>query len=102
MKMKVFIDRNLTIFKHCYYGNKGRKSSPQTLAKLLTATTSLLQELAEVIKEKGKISNTFEIEQIQVIDAKNFYLRTLRLMFVGQVYFNNDKIKEAYSLWNEC
>lgn len=44
--MKVFIDRNLTIFRHSYDGNKGRKSTPQTLAKLLTATTTLLQELA--------------------------------------------------------
>lgn len=93
MKMKIFIDRNLTIFKHSYYGNKGRKSTPQTLAKLLTATSSLYQELAEVIKQKGQISNTFEIEHIHAIDANNFYLRTLRLLFVGQVYFNNDKIK---------
>lgn len=48
------------------------------------------------------ISNSFDIEETQKIDAKNFYLRALRLMFVGQVYFNNDKIKEAYGLWAEC
>lgn len=31
-----------------------------------------------------------------------FYLRMLRLLFVGQVYEKNDKIKEAYGLWKEC
>lgn len=39
---------------------------------------------------------------MQAIDAKNFYLRALRLLFVGQVYFNNSKLKEAYGLWSEC
>jgi hypothetical protein len=93
MKMRVFIDRNLVIFRHSTVGNRGRKSSPQTIAKLLTATTSLFQELAEIVKQKGQISNSFEIEQIQAIDAKTFYLRTLRLLYVGQVYFNNGKLR---------
>jgi hypothetical protein len=84
MKMRVFIERNLVVFRHSTTGsNRGRKSSPQTIAKLLTATTSLFQELAEVVKLKGQISNSFEIEQVQAIDAKTFYLRTLRLLFVG-------------------
>jgi hypothetical protein len=26
----------------------------------------------------------------------------MRLMFVGQVYFNNNKLREAYGLWSEC
>jgi len=82
--------------------NRGRKSSPQTIAKLLTATMTLFQELADISKQKGEISNTFDIEEVQVIDAKIFYLRTMRLMFVGQVYFNNNKLREAYGLWSEC
>jgi hypothetical protein len=91
--MQVFIDRNLVVFRHSSQTNRGRKSSPQTIAKLLTATMSLFQELAEVVKQKGQISNTFEIEQVQAIDAKTFYLRALRLLFVGQVYFNNGKLR---------
>jgi hypothetical protein len=55
-----------------------------------------------VVKLKGQISNSFEIEQVQAIDAKTFYLRALRLLFVGQVYFNNSKLKEAFGLWGEC
>lgn len=102
IKMNVFVDRNLVVFRYSHEVNRGRKSSPQTIAKLLTATMSLLQELAEVVKQKGQISNTFEIEHVQAIDAKNFYLRTLRLLFVGQVYFNNGKLREAYGLWGEC
>lgn len=39
---------------------------------------------------------------MQLIDAKTFYLRTVRLLFVGQVYFNNGKLREANGLWNEC
>lgn len=100
--MNVFVDRNLVVFRYSNSVNRGRKSSPQTIAKLLTATMSLLGELAEVVKQKGQISNTFEIEQVQAIDAKSFYLRTLRLLFVGQVYFNNNKLKEAFGLWSEC
>jgi hypothetical protein len=26
----------------------------------------------------------------------------VRLLFVGQVYFNNVKLREAYGLWVEC
>lgn len=100
--MHVFVDRNLIIFRSSYEINRGRKSTPQTLAKLLTNTMTLLQELAEVAKQKGQISNTFDVEEVQTIDAKIFYLRTLRLLFVGQVYFNNQKIREAYGLWGEC
>lgn len=61
MKMNIFIDRNTMIFAYAHLINRGRKSTPQTIAKLLTATITLLQELAEVIKQKGSISNTFEI-----------------------------------------
>ena len=59
MKMNIFIDRNTMIFAYSHHINRGRKSTPQTIAKLLTATITLLQELAEVTKEKGSISNTF-------------------------------------------
>ena len=100
--MNVFIERNTLIFVYSHQMNRGRKSTPQTIAKLLTATITLFQELAEIIKQKGSISNTFEIEHVQLIDAKTFYLRTVRLLFVGQVYFNNGKLKEASGLWNEC
>lgn len=48
--MHVFIDRNYTIFKHSFGSDKGRKSSPQTLAKLLTAIISLFTNLSELIK----------------------------------------------------
>ena len=57
--MKIFIDRNLTMFKYSNEINRGRKSSPQTIAKLLTATMSLFQELGEIVKQKGQISNNF-------------------------------------------
>jgi len=60
-KMNTFIERNTLIFAYAHHINRGRKSTPQTIAKLLTATISLLQELGEVIKQKGSISNTFEI-----------------------------------------
>lgn len=56
--------------------------------------------MAEIVKQKGQISNTFDVEEVQAIDAKSFYLRTLRLLFVGQVYFNNQKLKEAHGLWS--
>ena len=102
MRMQVFIDRNLTIFKWSHELNRGRKSTPQTIAKLLTATTALFSELADLVKQKGQLSNNFQIEWVQAIDAKNFYLRTLRLLFVGRVYSNNGKLREAYALWSEC
>lgn len=60
--MNVFVDRNLIIFRSSYEINRGRKSTPQTLAKLLTNTITLFQELAEVAKQKGQISNTFDVE----------------------------------------
>ena len=102
MRMQVFIDRNLTIFRWSHGLNRGRKSTPQNIAKLLTATAALFNELAELVKQKGQLSNNFQIEWVQAIDAKNFYLRTLRLLFVGRVYSNNGKLKEAYALWSEC
>jgi hypothetical protein len=43
IKMKAFIDRNLVVFRYSNEINRGRKSSPQTIAKLLTATMSLFQ-----------------------------------------------------------
>ena len=91
--MKVFIDRNLIVFRSSSEVNRGRKSSPQTIAKLLTATMSLFQQLSEVVKVKGEISNSFEIEHIQAINAKIFYLKAIRLLYVGQVYYNNNKLK---------
>lgn len=63
---------------------------------------TLLQELAAITKQKAEIGNAFDIDQVQAIDAQIFYLRTLRLLFVGQVYFNNQKLKEAHALWQEC
>jgi hypothetical protein len=51
--MQIFIDRNLTVFKWSHDMNRGRKSSPQTIAKLLTATMTLFQELADISKQKG-------------------------------------------------
>ena len=53
VKMQIFIDRNLTVFKWSHDMNRGRKSSPQTIAKLLTATMTLFQELADISKQKG-------------------------------------------------
>jgi hypothetical protein len=57
--MNTFIERNGLIFVYSHQMNRGRKSTPQTIAKLLTATITLLQELSEVIKQKGSISDTF-------------------------------------------
>lgn len=56
MKIHVFIDRSYTIFKHSYNTNKGRKSTPQTLAKLLTATMNNFAQLPDIIKEKGSLT----------------------------------------------
>lgn len=42
------------------------------------------------------------IETIKQFDDVSFYYRTLRLHFVAQVYFNNGKLTEAYSLWSEA
>ena len=104
--MNVFIDRNLTVFKHSFLlnqkGSNDRKSTPQNLSKVLTNTISLYNSLTDIEKQKSEIENNFDPEPIQRIDSKVFYLRALRLSLVGQVYFNNDKIKEAYSLWGEC
>ena len=99
IKINLFIDRNNVIFRHSYYGQKGRKSTPQTLAKLLSNTINLYGQFIE--QEKAK-TDSMEGKMIQIIDAKIFFIRTIRLMLVGQVYFNNEKIKEAYGLWNEC
>jgi hypothetical protein len=101
-KLRLFVDRNLIVFRASHELDKGRRSSPQTLAKLLTNTMTLLQELAAITKQKAEIGNAFDIDQVQAIDAQIFYLRTLRLLFVGQVYFNNQKLKEAHALWQEC
>ena len=42
--------------------------------------------------EKQK-NETVDAKKVSEMDAKTFYVRTVRLMLVGQVYFNNDKIK---------
>ena len=97
--MNLFIDRNNTIFYHSYYSQKGRKSTPQTLAKLLSNTINLYGQYIDLEKQK---SDHLEPVKIAKLDAQVFYIRTLRLMLVGQVYINNDKIKEAFGLWNEC
>lgn len=59
-------------------------------------------QLSELVKEKHLLTATSPMEELKAIEEKSFYLRNLRLLFVGQVYFNNDKIKEAYGLWSEC
>lgn len=41
--MNVFVDRNLIIFRYSHDIDRGRKNSPPTIAKLLTATMTLLQ-----------------------------------------------------------
>lgn len=102
MKICLFIDRSFAIFRYSYNTNKNRKSPPQTLAKLLTTINNNFIQLSEIIKEKHQLTSTSPLEELKSIDEKAFYLRTLRLLFVGQVYFNNDKIKEAYGLWQEC
>ena len=53
------IDRNEIIFKHYYYSSKkDRKNTPQTLAKLLTATISFYTQMAEIVKEKNDLSGS--------------------------------------------
>ena len=81
--------------------DKGRKSAPQTLAKLLSNTITVYGQLIDVEK---LIHEGTELapEKIRQIDACIFFVRTIRLNLVGQVYYNNGKVKEAYSLWNEC
>jgi hypothetical protein len=66
----------------------------------LTAISNNFGQLAEIIKEKHLLTGTLAGEELRAIDEKAFYFRTLRLLFVGQVYFNNEKVKEAFSLWN--
>lgn len=60
-KINTYIDRNMIIFRSSYELSRGRKSTPQTIAKLLTNTMTFFQELADVTKQKGSISNTFDI-----------------------------------------
>lgn len=83
MKISLFIDRSYTIFRYSYNTNKERKSSPQTLAKLLTTISNNFIQLSDLVKEKHLLTGTSPIEELKAIDEKAFYLRTLRLLFVG-------------------
>ena len=50
MKLSLFIDRSYTIFRYSHNTNKERKSSPQTLAKLLTTINNNFIQLSDLIK----------------------------------------------------
>lgn len=101
IKLNVLVDRNFTIFRHSFGADKGRKSAPQTLAKLLSNTITIYSQLIEVEKLVNE-GTDLAPEKIRQIDAYIFFVGTIRRMLVGQVYYNNGKVKEAYSLWNEC
>lgn len=92
------------IFKHSFLNadKDSKKGAPQNLAKLLSNTISIYSQYVELEKAKSEGTEGMDPERIRAVDAKIFYYRTLRLYFVGQVYYNNEKIKEAYSLWQEC
>ena len=80
---------------------KAKKGAPQTLAKLLTNTITILNQIVEAEKQQATVLNKpVPIETIKQFDDVSFYYRTLRLHFVAQVYFNNGKLTEAYSLWS--
>lgn len=82
---------------------RAKKGAPQTLAKLLTNINSVLNQITELEKEKAKIlGKQVPLEQIKKYDELSFYYRTVRLHFVAQVYMNNGKVSEAYSLWSEA
>ncbi len=101
MKFNIMIDRNNMIFKYSYLNAEkdSKKGAPQNLAKLLSSTISIYTQYIELEKIKNEGTDGLDPEKIRAVDSKIFYYRTLRLFFVGQVYYNNDKIKEAYSLW---
>ena len=92
------------IFKYSYLNAEkdSKKGAPQNLAKLLSNTISIYTQYVELQKIKNQGTDGMDPEKIRAVDAKIFYYRTLRLFFVGQVYYNNEKIKEAFSLWQEC
>lgn len=92
------------IFKYSYLNAEkdSKKGAPQNLAKLLSNTISIYAQYVELQKIKNQGTDGMDPEKIRAVDAKIFYYRSLRLFFVGQVYYNNDKIKEAFSLWQEC
>jgi hypothetical protein len=102
MKLNIFIDRNKTIFKHSFYVQKGRKSTPQTLAKILSNISTQYNQLIDIEKQKSDLADSYETKRTQALNAESFYTKTLRLMLVAQVYFNNEKHREAFSLWREC
>ena len=89
------------IFKYSYLNAEkdSKKGAPQNLAKLLSNTISIYTQYVELEKIKNQGTDGMDPEKIRAVDSKIFYYRTLRLFFVGQVYYNNDKIKEAFSLW---
>lgn len=101
MKFNIMIDRNNMIFKYSYLNAEkdSKKGAPQNLAKLLSSIISIYTQYIELEKIKNEGTDGLDPEKIRAVDSKIFYYRTLRLFFVGQVYYNNDKIKEAYSLW---
>ena len=80
-----------------------KKLPPQTLAKLLTNIMSILSQSNDLEKDKSKLNNkAVDMEVIRKTDDLAFYYRTLRLHLVSQVYYNNNKVTEAYSLWIEA
>jgi hypothetical protein len=82
---------------------KAKKGAPQTLAKLLTNTITILNQIIDAEKQQASVVNKpVPIETIKQLDDLSFYYRTLRLHFVAQVYFNNGKLTESYSLWSEA
>lgn len=93
--MKVLVDRNDLIFKYSYFNadKDNKRGAPQNLAKLLSNTISIYTQFIELEKAKNEGNEGVDPDKIRAVDAKVFYYRTLRLYFVGQVYFNNDKIK---------
>lgn len=84
------------------FSNIVKKQPPQTLAKILSNLMGILTQTNDLQKEKSKLNNRpADMNVIRRNDDLSFYYRTLRLHLVSQVYFNNKKILEAYSLWVE-
>ena len=85
------------------FSSKVKKLPPQTLAKLLSNMMGLLTQTNELQKEKSKLNNKpVDMNLVRQNDDLSFYYRTVRLHLVSQVYFNNKKVLEAYSLWVEA
>jgi hypothetical protein len=60
----------------------------------------IVTQINDLQKEKAKLTNIpVDMNIIRQNDDLSFYFRTLRLHLVSQVYYNNKKVQEAYSLW---